>query len=107
MAPSLSRGTPVTYILRLRSGAFYTGSSTDLETRLSAHSNGTACHTTRLDPPAALLWIEIQTDFATARKRETQIKKWSRAKKEALIHGDLAKLRELSKSNHGCDDKRS
>ena len=103
MAPSLSRGTPVVYILRLRSDAFYTGSSTDLEARLSNHAQGTACRTTRLDPPVTLLWIEIQPDFATARQREAQIKKWSRAKKEALIQGDTTKLRNLSKSNRGFD----
>jgi len=31
-----------------------------------------------------------------ARKREIQIKKWSRAKKEALIAGDMDGLHDLS-----------
>jgi putative endonuclease len=38
-------------------------------------------------------------EFATlseARKRENQIKRWSRAKKEALILGDLAQLHALA-----------
>jgi hypothetical protein len=34
----------------------------------------------------------------SARKREIQIKKWSRAKKEALIAGDFVKLKNLSHS---------
>ena len=33
-----------------------------------------------------------------ATKRERQLKKWSRAKKMALILGDLATLKDLSKS---------
>jgi predicted GIY-YIG superfamily endonuclease len=98
MAPSLSRGTPFTYILRLRSGILYTGCSTDFETRFQEHTNGTACHTTQLDPPSSLLWVEIQPDLSIARKREAQIKKWSRGKKEALVSGNPDRLRSLSKS---------
>jgi predicted GIY-YIG superfamily endonuclease len=30
--------------------------------------------------------------------REAQIKRWTRAKKEALVAGDINKLQELSKS---------
>lgn len=92
------RGIPVTYILKLRSDLYYTGCSTDFPVRLSEHANGTACRTTHLDPPVALVWTEIQTDLPAARKREAQIKKWSREKKEALIAGDRLRLRNLSKS---------
>jgi putative endonuclease len=36
---------------------------------------------------------------------EKQIKKWSRAKKEALIAGDIDKLKELSKSKNNYSEK--
>ena len=98
MVPSLSRGTPFTYLLKLQSGVYYTGSSTDFEARFRDHEAGTACRTTRIDQPVGVLWIEIQPDFSTARKREAQIKKWSHAKKEALVSGNLDRLRSLSKS---------
>ena len=98
MAPSLSRGIPFVYILQLRSGAFYVGCSNDVDARFADHAAGTACRTTTIDPPVAVLWIEIHSDFAAARHREAQIKKWSRAKKSALIAGDLARLRELSRN---------
>ena len=98
LAPKLERGTPFTYLLQLQSGRYYTGCSTDFEVRFLEHANGTACRTTRLDPPVAVLWIEIQPDFTTARIRETQIKKWSSSKKEALIAADYARLRALSAS---------
>ena len=98
MAPSLSRGTALVYILRLRSGALYFGCSDDAETRFIEHAKGTACRTTAIDPPRSLLWVEAQPDFSTARRREAQIKKWSRAKKEALITHDISRLKALSRS---------
>lgn len=93
-----SRGTSVVYILRLRSGATYVGSSNDLEQRLADHLSGRACQTTRQDPPTALLRYEVLSTYAETRTRERQLKRWSRAKKEALIRGDLATLRGLSRS---------
>jgi putative endonuclease len=85
------------YILRLRSGKFYTGATTDLEQRFKDHLSGNACRTTQLDPPVALIYSEECQTFSDARKREAQIKRWSRAKKEALIAGDFNKLNQLSK----------
>ena len=98
MAPSLSRGVSFVYMLRLRSGALYVGCSNDAEARFRAHAEGTACRTSALDPPIEILFIELHADFAKARRREAQIKKWSRAKKDALIAGDLQRLRNLSRS---------
>jgi predicted GIY-YIG superfamily endonuclease len=98
MAPSLSRGIPFVYILRLRSGNFYVGCSTDFEARFREHEQGTACRTTAIDPPEAVVFVEIQTDFPTARQRESQIKRWSGAKKQALINGDYHLLQRLSRS---------
>ena len=98
MALSLSRGISFVYILRLHSGTLYIGCSNDAETRFADHAAGIACRTTAIDPPVAVLFIELQTDFAMARQREGQIKKWSRAKKEALIAGDLLRLKALSQS---------
>jgi putative endonuclease len=98
MAPSLSRGTSFVYILQLQSGVFYVGCSNDAEARFAKHADRTACYTTAVNPPVAVLYIEIHPDFATAREREAQIKKWSRAKKEALMAGDISRLKALSRS---------
>ena len=86
------------YVLRLRSGALYIGATKDLEGRYHEHSEGKACRTTKLDPPLKLVYAESFPDFSEARRRESQVKHWSRAKKEALVSGDMDKLRELSKS---------
>ena len=93
-----SKGTCVVYFLRLRSGALYTGASEDLEQRLDDHSSGQACRTTQLDPPASMLRVETYATFSEARAREAQLKRWSRAKKEALLSGELERLHVLSQS---------
>ena len=86
------------YILRLRSGTLYPGATKNIEERYKAHIAGKACRTTKLDPPVDLVYTEEFLTVAEARRREAQIKRWSRSKKEALVSGDLAKLKELAKS---------
>ena len=85
------------YILRLQSGQIYIGSTTNIEQRYNDHKAGRACRTTQLDPPKKLLYTEEYVTFSDARKREAQVKKWTRAKKEALIGGNIGKLKLLSK----------
>jgi len=84
------------YILRLKSGQLYAGSTIDLDRRIGEHYSGHACRTTKLDPPIAVAYTEELKTFVEARRREAQIKRWSRAKKEALIAGNLDELRRLS-----------
>jgi len=86
------------YILRLKSDQLYIGSTTDLDQRYKDHCSGKACRTTKIDPPTELVYSESFKSFSDARKREAQIKRWIRAKKEALIAGDFEKLKSLSKS---------
>ena len=88
----------VVYFLRLRSGQLYIGSSTNLAQRLADHVSGRACLTTKVDAPAALLRVELSQAFPDARRREAQLKRWSRAKKEALIRGAFDQLSALSRS---------
>jgi len=74
----------------------YTGVTRYLPSRLEAHFQGRGCRTTNLDPPVKLVHSEEFATLGEARKRENQIKRWSRAKKEALISGDLALLHALA-----------
>ena len=92
--------TAWTYILRLKSGQLYIGSTTDLDRRFAEHTAGQACRSTKLDPPVKVVYSESLPTFSDARKREAQIKRWSRAKKEALVAGDMVKQRNLSKSRN-------
>ena len=86
------------YILRLQSGSLYPGATADLKQRYEEHSTKRGCRTTTLDPPIALVYSEEYETFSEARRRESQVKRWSRAKKEALVAGDLDTLRTFAKS---------
>jgi len=86
------------YILRLESSSLYVGATIDQEKRYQEHCSQIACRTTSIDPPVSLLYSEEYGSFSEARRREAQVKRWSRAKKEALAAGDVAKLRKLTKS---------
>jgi len=86
------------YLLRLRSGILYPGATTDLSRRYREHLSGNACRTTRLDPPASLAYSEPHPTFTSARRREAQVKRWTRAKKEALAAGDAVGLKALARS---------
>ena len=84
------------YVLRLKSGALYPGATRNLPQRIKAHFGGYACRTTSLDPPMDVVYTEQFETLGQARTRENQLKRWSRAKKEALIQGDLTSLKILS-----------
>ncbi len=75
------------YILQCRDGSYYTGITTDIERRLDQHNSGTASKYTRSRLPVTLVYTEEQASEKTARKREYDIKRWPRAKKEELIRG--------------------
>lgn len=76
-----------TYILRCADGSFYTGITTDLNRRLAQHSAGKASKYTRARLPVEMVWHEPTESESAAKKREAEIKKFSRKEKEQLIHG--------------------
>lgn len=88
----------VTYILLCSNGEYYVGSTTDMENRLNEHQKGRGCGFTKAHLPVKLVYTEEYPTVDQAYKRERQLHGWSRAKKEALIKGDLELLQQLSKS---------
>ena len=86
-----------TYILRCADNKLYVGSTTDMGERLKRHNAGHASEFTHLHRPVALVYKEEYDTYQEAFNRERQLKKWSHAKKEALISGDIERLKELSK----------
>ena len=88
----------VVYILRCANGQYYVGSTTNLELRLQEHRSGVGSGFTKAHLPIDLVYTEEYDTIHEARLRERQLHKWSQAKKEALIDGDIEKLKELSKS---------
>jgi len=89
--------TYLRYNLKCSDDSFYVGSTTDLDNRFKAHSQRRDSSYTAKRGPVQLLNHERIKSLDDAVKRERQIKKWSRAKKEALINGELKTLKKLSK----------
>jgi predicted GIY-YIG superfamily endonuclease len=76
------------YILLCSDGSYYTGHTDNLEARLGAHGDGAMGGYTLTLRPVRLVWSEYLGTRDEALGAESQIKRWSRAKKEALIQGD-------------------
>lgn len=74
-----------TYIVRCKDGGLYTGISTDVERRLETHNAGKGAAYTRSHRPVELVWSEQAKTESTARKREAEIKRWTRAEKEKFV----------------------
>ena len=86
-----------TYILECADGSYYTGSARNLDIRLAQHQAGEGARHTKSRLPVKLVYFEEYGRVDEAFYREKQIQGWSRAKKEALIRGDIDTLHNLSK----------
>ncbi|WP_281541737.1 GIY-YIG nuclease family protein [Maribacter aestuarii] len=86
------------YILECSDGTYYTGITSDMEKRLASHNIGAYpnSYTASRGPLKLVFYCEF-TEAAVAIATEKQIKKWSRAKKQALISGQFDKLPNLAK----------
>ena len=84
------------YIVECSNGAFYTGSTRDLEERIEEHNNGEGANFTRKHKPVELIYYEEFDWIDDAFDREKQVQGWSRKKKEALIKGNTEDLNLLS-----------
>jgi len=83
------------YMLRCADNSLYVGETKDLLSRLAKHRDGSASSYTATRRPVRLVFSETHADRPAALKREQQLKRWRRAKKEALIAGDLGLLKRL------------
>ncbi len=86
------------YVLECSDKSYYTGSTTNIEKRLSDHNTGRYAGYTSSRLPVRLIWIHGFPDYRDAFAFERRIKKWNRAKKEALMRGDFDFLHLLSGS---------
>ena len=72
------------YMVRCRDGSLYVGIATDPAERLKRHNWGVGPVFTARRRPVELIWSERCDSSAAARRREREIKGWSREKKLAL-----------------------
>jgi len=88
------------YILKCSDNNFYTGVTSDLDRRLSEHHSGHHKNSyTYKRRPLSLNFYTSFTEINCAIAFEKKIKKWSRAKKEALINSEYDKLPNLAKKS--------
>ncbi len=86
------------YILRCSDDSYYTGHTDALDRRLDQHASGTFPGYTRKRLPVTLMYASEFPTREEALAMERRIKRWTRAKKEALFQTDWQRLRELSAS---------
>ena len=85
------------YILKCSDGSYYTGKTQkSLDVRIAEHQNGTFGGYTSKRRPVELVYSQGFPTYVEAIQAERQIKRWSRAKKEALIRGDFELLNRLA-----------
>ena len=87
------------YIVVCRDRSFYVGSTRgSLERRIAAHNTGYYGGYTSSRLPVKLVFSQHFDRITDAIAAERQVKGWSRAKKQALIDGDMDRLILLAQS---------
>ncbi|HEX4888741.1 MAG TPA: GIY-YIG nuclease family protein [Luteibaculaceae bacterium] len=84
------------YILECADGSYYTGSTKNLLRRFAQHQNGEGANHTKKHLPVKLVYFEEFDRIDLAFRREKQVQRWSRSKKEALILSEYQRLHELA-----------
>ena len=85
------------YLLRCADGSYYAGHTDDLDKRIGEHTTGACGGYTATRLPVELVFSQSCPTRIEALSFERQIKRWSRAKKEALIRGDWAEVSRLAR----------
>jgi putative endonuclease len=73
------------YILRCKNNSLYTGITNNLESRVAKHQAGKGAKYTRAFGPVTLVYAKAMKSATLARKREAEIKSWSKTAKEKFI----------------------
>ena len=85
------------YILRTSSNTLYIGQTNNLKKRLEEHQSKSSrsanyvCYFNSIE----LVYSEKYATRKEAMQREVQLKKWPKAKKEALVKGGLVSLEKV------------
>lgn len=83
---ALSKKSPYYfYMLRCADSSLYCGITNDVQSRLKEHNVGKGSKYVRSRLPATLVYAEEHADISSALKREAEVRKWSKIRKEELI----------------------
>lgn len=92
------------YILRCNDNSLYTGITSDLERRIMEHNAGKYPEAyTFKRKPVTLVFYQDFTEPNQAIYFEKKLKKWSKAKKEALINGNFDLLQTLAECRNATN----
>ena len=75
------------YIVRCKDDSLYCGSTNNIERRIKQHNTGRGSIYVITHGSGKVVHIELYKTLTKAMRREAQVKKWSRKKKESLIIG--------------------
>jgi predicted GIY-YIG superfamily endonuclease len=85
------------YIVRCVDESLYVGHACNVEQRVAVHNDGLGAAWTACRRPVVLAYMEACPTEYAAIQRERQIKRWSHAKKMALVRGEQGRLKALAK----------
>lgn len=85
------------YIMASHTGTLYIGFTNDLERRARDHKQGIIAGFTKKYGCNRLVYYEAYEDVRQARRREREIKKWNRKKKQDLIKTTNPHWRDLNR----------
>ena len=97
MSASASGDSSFVYIVRCSDRSLYVGHTANVQERVKIHDEGRGALWTACRRPVALVYQETHPSEDDAIARERQLKRWTHAKKIALINEDRAKLKVLAK----------
>jgi predicted GIY-YIG superfamily endonuclease len=97
MSESLPSDSYFVYIVRCADDSLYIGHTSNVEERVKVHNDGQGALWTACRRPVLLVYQEQHSSEPSAIARERQLKRWTHAKKLALINGDRATLKSLAK----------
>jgi predicted GIY-YIG superfamily endonuclease len=85
------------YILQCADDSLDIGTTTDIGHRVNQHNAGRGGRFTACRRPVVLLHCEVYESAKEAVARERQIKRWTRAKKLALVTNNQLALTDLAR----------
>lgn len=85
------------YIAQTLLGRYYVGQTKHLKKRVQEHGTSRGALFLKRKK-SRIVYTEIYETLTQARSREQQLKGWSRAKKKALVRGDIGQLKALARS---------
>ncbi len=85
------------YILECADGSLYVGSARNVEQRVEQHASGHGARYTSTRLPVRLVYYLECESISDAYALEKRVQKWSRAKRLALVNGNLDDLPRLAR----------